>query len=125
MWTAIRNWLLFKLAGGCTVVLNAKLDNGTMKYRKKSVVVEAYRFTKATFNRDSYPVWLKETMQGDWDNAVIKLWSQYGGKVIGGKIKTLEGEMEVSEGDWIVKGVNGELYACKPDIFNMTYEVAE
>lgn len=37
-------------------------------------------------------------------------------------IKTLEGEMEASYGDYIIKGVNGEFYPCKPDIFEKTYE---
>jgi hypothetical protein len=40
-------------------------------------------------------------------------------------IKTLEGEMTVSPGDWIIQGVNGELYPCKPDIFEKTYEPVE
>ena len=39
-------------------------------------------------------------------------------------IRTLEGDMRVSYGDWIIKGVSGELYPCKPDIFEMTYEEA-
>lgn len=38
------------------------------------------------------------------------------------KIPTLEGTMEASIGDYIIKGVNGEFYPCKPDIFNKTYE---
>jgi len=37
-------------------------------------------------------------------------------------ILTLEGEMQVSEGDWVIKGVQGEFYPCKPDIFDKTYE---
>jgi hypothetical protein len=41
------------------------------------------------------------------------------------KIPTLEGEMMASIGDWIIKGVNGELYPCKPDIFAKTYEKVE
>jgi hypothetical protein len=38
------------------------------------------------------------------------------------RIKTLEGTMMVSVGDWIIKGIKGELYPCKPDIFDATYE---
>jgi len=38
------------------------------------------------------------------------------------RIKTLEGEMAVLPGDWIIKGVKGEFYPCKPDIFEQTYE---
>lgn len=40
-------------------------------------------------------------------------------------IVTPEGVMTVSEGDWIIRGVKGEFYSCKPDIFEMTYEAAE
>lgn len=39
-------------------------------------------------------------------------------------IKTLEGTMHASPGDWIIRGVKGELYPCKPDIFEATYEPA-
>ena len=39
-------------------------------------------------------------------------------------IPTLEGEMEAHVGDWIIRGVQGEFYPCKPDIFEQTYEVA-
>ena len=42
----------------------------------------------------------------------------------GETIKTLEGVMHASPGDWIIRGVNGELYPCKPDIFAKTYEPA-
>lgn len=41
------------------------------------------------------------------------------------EIKTLEGTMTASRGDWIIKGVNGEFYPCKPDIFAKTYELVE
>ncbi|WP_260184703.1 hypothetical protein [Lacticaseibacillus paracasei] len=55
-------------------------------------------------------------------NHDISLWSQYGGEKIGGEIKTLEGKMTISENDYIIKGVHGEFYPCKPDIFEETYE---
>ena len=38
------------------------------------------------------------------------------------EIETLEGVMKANKGDWIIKGVKGELYPCKPDVFDMTYE---
>ena len=41
------------------------------------------------------------------------------------EIETLEGTMKADKGDWIIKGVKGELYPCKPDVFNMTYEKVE
>ncbi|MNL46473.1 hypothetical protein D3C87_1691880 [compost metagenome] len=50
------------------------------------------------------------------------MWSQYGGELIEGEIDTLEGKMCISEGDYLVKGVSGEFYPCKPDIFALTYE---
>lgn len=91
------------------------------KYRKKPVVIEAWQFTKDNFTRSKEPAWLKEAIrQGD-----ITLWSQYGGDVIEGEIKTLEGDMKVSENDFIIKGVNGEFYPCKPDIFEKIYELVE
>ncbi|MBF4602812.1 hypothetical protein [Curtobacterium sp. VKM Ac-2884] len=40
-------------------------------------------------------------------------------------IRTLEGEMHVSPGDWVIRGVQGEFYPCKPDIFEATYEKVE
>jgi len=41
------------------------------------------------------------------------------------EIETLEGKMKANKGDWIIKGVKGELYPCKPDVFEMTYEKVE
>lgn len=77
-------------------------------YRKKPVVIEAVQ-------------WL-----GENHNEVTKFQggcAEYeGGKVI---IQTLEGEMRASIGDWVIKGINGEFYPCKPDIFEKTYETVE
>ncbi len=91
------------------------------KFRKKPVVIEAYQFTRANFCRDKEPIWLKQAIQ----NGEITLWSQYAGEVVEGEIKTLEGVMKVSENDWIIKGINGEFYPCKPDIFEKTYDLVE
>lgn len=91
------------------------------KYRKKPVVVEAYQFTKDNYRRGKLPVWLKQAIH----KGVISLWSQYGGEAIGGEIKTLEGLMEVSENDFIIRGISGEPYPCKPNIFEQTYELVE
>lgn len=41
------------------------------------------------------------------------------------KIETLEGDLYVSQGDWIIKGLNGEFYPCKPDIFEKSYEIID
>lgn len=40
-------------------------------------------------------------------------------------IETLEGTMEARPGDWIIRGIRGELYPCKPDVFENTYEIVE
>lgn len=55
----------------------------------------------------------------------MKLWSYDGHTKLNGIIKTLEGDHYVIENDWIIQGVNGEYYPCKPDIFEKTYEKVE
>lgn len=87
-----------------------------MKYRKKPVVIEAFRFSI-----DSIPDWFMDEVTKN--NIIL-----YGEKYKPLKyceIKTLEGIMRGDAGDYIIRGVNGEIYPCKPDIFNKTYEVAE
>lgn len=76
-------------------------------YRKKPVVIEAIQFNK-NFTE------IEKFCEGNFD------WSE--GK---SDIKTLEGTMRASVGDWIIKGVNGEFYPCKPDIFEKTYDQVE
>jgi hypothetical protein len=72
-----------------------------MKYRKKPVVIEATQ-------------WFKE---GDHP----AVWMDIVGN---GFVNTLEGVHIVTPGDWIITGVKGEHYPCKPDIFELTYEPA-
>ena len=55
----------------------------------------------------------------------LHLTSQYAGKVLYIEIDTLEGTMRADLGDFIIKGVQGEFYPCKPDIFKATYEIVE
>ena len=88
------------------------------KYRKKPVVIDAWKFTKENYKTGA-PDFIRHS------NGAVTLWSQYGGDVIEGWIETLEGKMRVSENDFIIKGVNGEFYPCKPDIFAKTYESVE
>jgi hypothetical protein len=83
------------------------------KYRKKPVVVEAVQWTGE---------WL--TQAGAWVNSEI-LKGEYRVQGIYLYIHTLEGEMRAEPGDWIIKGVKGEFYPCKPDIFEATYEPTE
>lgn len=79
-----------------------------MKFRKKPVVIEAIQFTGK--NRDEILVGLGMPEIGE---------DFLTGNLL---IQTLEGEHEARPGDWIIKGVKGEFYPCKPDIFEMTYE---
>jgi hypothetical protein len=79
-----------------------------MRYRKKPVIIEAFQF-----GVDAQPEW-----------------SEHGGKVmvvaspnkVCAYIDTPEGRMTAQIGDYIIKGVKGEIYPCKPDIFAQTYE---
>ena len=76
-----------------------------MKYRKKPVEVEAFRF-----GYDDEPEWfLNSGMVKDIQNEYCT-------------ICTLEGDMRGNRGDYIIKGLRGELYPCKPDIFEKSYE---
>jgi hypothetical protein len=73
------------------------------KFRKKPVVIDAEQFNPEV---RPYP-----------DGVLVGLRSP-----TGFFIRTLEGHHEVTPGDWIITGVRGEKYPCKPDIFEMTYE---
>lgn len=85
-----------------------------MKYRKKPVVIEAYQIPPDDEQtREAPPGWLVRALVQQSAVAVPQ----------GGiDILTLEGTMRGDVGDWIIQGVKGELYPCKPDIFAATYE---
>lgn len=91
-----------------------------MKYRKKPVVIEAVQWTGNN---------LKEViaLTGLNPSAEKWTWEEYEAVVAkdGLKIFTLEGPLIASVGDWIIKGVKGECYPCKPDIFAATYDEAQ
>lgn len=85
-----------------------------MKYRKKPVVIEAVQF----LNGDGRST-IKECLDFVSNKAdLIELCNENHVLVI----RTLEGEITASDGDFIIKGVKGEFYPCKPDIFEATYE---
>lgn len=91
-----------------------------MKYRKKPVVIEAFRFYM-----DNMPDWFMDNITS---NKVILRKSDYKRYSIEEaycEIETLEGTMTCKGGDYVIKGVNGEIYPCKPDIFEKTYESVE
>lgn len=87
------------------------------KFRKKPVVIEARQFND---DGNSYALlhWVnegqneKEREFASWENGAMF-------------IPTLEGTHRADKGDWIIKGVQGEFYPCKPEIFTATYESAE
>lgn len=85
------------------------------KYRKKPVVIEAVLFDGQQFGE--YANFIPSEM------CEFALYSMNNTPVL--RISTLEGTMRADAGDWIIKGVKGEFYPCKPDIFEVTYEPAE
>lgn len=85
------------------------------KFRKKPVVIEAWRNIDDTSDSSPMPDWIIDALESG------SAW--FSGGVHGHlTIKTLEGEMRADYGDWIIQGVKGELYPCKPDIFEATYD---
>ncbi len=89
------------------------------KFRKKPVVIEAIEWNGKNF--DEVSNFIKQfhghkVAHEDAEEAALKSGDYY--------IYTLEGTMTASKGDMIIKGVNGEFYPCKPDIFEKTYEPA-
>jgi len=95
-----------------------------MKYRKRPVIVEAFQMTvERRWDNSEWPDWLHKAWNTEGegclaidpdDPASARLY-----------IGTLEGVHRVEWGDFIVQGVKGELYPCKPDIFATTYEEVE
>lgn len=83
------------------------------KYRKKPVVIEAWQSIDGCGNHTAgIPHWILDAIASGIifrkDNSTF--------------IDTFDGDMKVSDGDWIIRGVKGELSPCKPDIFAATYE---
>lgn len=90
-----------------------------MKFRKKPVVIEAF-----CLGVDKMPDWFVAARDcgGVATRNVGGRWHGSPGHAV---IKTLEGNMRAEFGDYVIKGISGELYPCKPDIFAATYEAAE
>lgn len=116
-----------------------------MKFRKRPVEIEALPWDGTDERSDEITVWAEKLPNTgcaaivDTDH-IPHLWDydagayiMPNGKVIHGApyrercliVFTLEGEMVARRGDWIIKGVRGEFYPCKPDIFEATYEPVE
>jgi len=78
------------------------------RYRKKPVVIDAVQWTGYNWQQ----------VKRFCPTAMLRT----GGSI---EIPTLEGVMQAQRGDWIIKGVKGELYPCKPDVFEATYEAID
>jgi hypothetical protein len=88
----------------------------TKKYRKKPIVIEAYQY-----GEEEAPLWFKEAMR----KGIVTPFSQYGGDKRWCEVETSQGIMKGKQGDYIIKGVQGEIYPCKKAIFEETYELVE
>lgn len=85
-------------------------------YTKKAITIEANRLTKD--NAEALAIWCGGRLVEELDAHTPT------DKYVGINIPTLEGVMRASEGDYIIKGVKGEFYPCKPDIFHTSYDPA-
>lgn len=105
-----------------------------MKYRKKPVVIEAFKWTGG-HDQTEDPEWIVEKLKSG-EVAILTVTEEvcaYSGDrpdhiatvAIWMEIETLEGIMTAQPGDFIIKGIQGEIYPCKPDIFKATYEIVE
>ncbi|AEJ93282.1 hypothetical protein BJD73_gp88 [Mycobacterium phage Brocalys] len=89
------------------------------KFRKKPLVIEAMRFTGSMNSAEQIAAWCGgradfDPKPSDPTDANVSI-----------AIPTLEGTMRASCGDYVIRGVQGEFYPCKPDIFEATYEAAD
>jgi len=85
------------------------------KYRKKPAIIEAIQFFDDAETLSKISDFMNDEIRVDYKNPSKPVL----------KIKTLEGVMSANIGDYIIKGVKGEFYPCKPDIFEMSYEAIE
>ena len=83
-----------------------------MKFRKKPVVIEAISYNGTNFREIQQMINHNDESPFFMEDGNLKIW-------------TSEGVMTANIGDWIIKGVKGEFYPCKPDIFEATYEKVE
>lgn len=87
------------------------------KYRKKPIEVKAVLWDGSTEALND----IRSMISSNSDTALYPVYYEVGDL----SIHTLEGVMSASKGDYVIQGIKGELYPCKPDIFEATYEVIE
>lgn len=102
------------------------------KYRKKPVVIEAFQMTlEARWDNVDWPNWLNKAWNlGNSEEGAVFPKEVYSSVLYPSpkssnqlSIYTLEGKMTVAVDDWIIQGISGELYPCKPNIFEESYEL--
>lgn len=86
------------------------------KFKKKPVEIEAVQWLNGKISEVT--PWISEALNKNPqdEGAIIRIGNEI-------RIATLEGEMTAADGDYIIRGIKGELYPCKPDIFESTYDV--
>ena len=89
------------------------------KYKKKPIVVEAIQWNGNT-NKQEIDEFVGNQLKAEIDSETAYV-AGMGKPTYGLLIETLEGTMKANKGDWIIKGISGEFYPCKPDIFIKTY----
>ena len=92
-----------------------------MKFRKKPVIVEAVQFGY----RFDWPDWFQDAVSSNKIMVANTGKFHNPNKICWAEIYTLEGIVIANNGDWIIRGIAGEIYPCKPDIFEKTYEMVE
>lgn len=90
-----------------------------MKFRKKPIVIEAIQYIGTPESNREIIDWTRDSATP----AYMDYYDPAAGNVL--YINTLEGTFMIRPGDWVVKGVKGEFYPCKPEQFEMTYERIE
>ena len=93
--------------------MESRVIDLALHYRKKPIVIEAMQLNMR--NRDKILDFAQGSITLKWDD----------GYLVGAYVQTLEGCMYAPYGDYIIRGVDGEYYPCKPSVFEKTYELAE
>ena len=103
-----------------------------MKYRKRPVVIEAFQYDGDMINSSGKPYvpeWAISAVNNNtmyYDGSELFIHTLEGDHHVTELfIHTLEGDHHVTVGDYVIQGINGELYPCKPDIFEKTYEAVK
>lgn len=86
------------------------------KYRKKPVIIEAIQLNASLY---------QDVIHSNISDLITFSQGAVTVDMFGPIVKTLEGYMRISPGDYLIKGIQGEYYPCKPDIFEQTYEIEE